>query len=67
MAHVNPNRPNILQDKLARANIHRHNGRYGIDRYGNPMAIFDTLRNLKPRRDYRHCEDAQILQAETGN
>lgn len=62
--HSNPFRPNILHDKRAAANgVDLRNGQRIARPNGGIMIAPTAKRHLVPRKDYRHCADAQVYDA----
>ena len=59
--HLNPFHPNILHDKRAAANgVDLRNGQRITLPNGRTMIAPTAKRHLVPRKDYRHCADAQV-------
>lgn len=63
MTHVNPLHPNIYQDKLAASQgAELRNGRNAPGPGGKLLFLPTAKRHLIPRKDYRHCVDAQVVE-----
>jgi hypothetical protein len=66
--HLNRNKPNILSDMIAAANGHDLRDGDRIPRADGRATVVPSAKRWRvPRKDYRHCKDAQVLKAETGN
>lgn len=61
--HLNPRQPNILNDMLALAKgVDLRNGPRIPLPDGRMMVAPNAKRHLIPRKDYRHCADAQVVE-----